>query len=111
VRRPVLVPPCIRQRPFGIAGAMHADPLRVLAPHLWAVLKSPGGLPFFSQPLRFAWGSLCGILFIPSPYLLAMLRLQPIRTQRDSADDGLTAVLNGHMLHDHMLVAGTAVFL
>ena len=111
VRGPVLAPPCIRHRPFGMAGALQAGPLRVSAPHLGEVLKSPGGLPFFSQPLRFAWGSLSGILFIPSPGLLALLRLLPIRTQGDSADDGLTAVLNGHMLHGHTLFAGTAVFL
>ena len=111
MRGPVLVPPCIRQRPFGIAGAMHADPLRVLAPHLWAVLKSPGGLPSSANLFALHGVHCAASCLSPPPYLLAMLRLQPIRTQRDSADDGLTAVLNGHMLHDHMLVAGTAVFL
>jgi hypothetical protein len=29
---PVLVPPCIWHRPFGMAGARHAVPLRVRAP-------------------------------------------------------------------------------
>ena len=32
VRGPVDGPPCIRQRPFGIAGAQHGIPLRVRAP-------------------------------------------------------------------------------
>ena len=37
VRGPVLGPPCIRQRPFGIAGALHGRPARVRAPQrLWA---------------------------------------------------------------------------
>jgi hypothetical protein len=29
---PVLLPPCIRQRPFGIAGCRHGCPLRIRAP-------------------------------------------------------------------------------
>ena len=33
VRGPVLFPPCIRHRPFDIAGALHFAPLRVRAPH------------------------------------------------------------------------------
>jgi hypothetical protein len=54
---PVLTPPCIRQRPFRIAGARHSDQLLVFAPHLGDRLGSPGGLPFLSHPRRFAWGS------------------------------------------------------
>jgi len=66
VRGPVLAPPCIRHRPLRIAGARHAVPRRVLAPHLGAVFGSPGGFPFFSHPLR------AGVL-PPLPCLLASL--------------------------------------
>jgi hypothetical protein len=35
VRGPVLIPPCIRQRPLSIAGALHGLPVRFeCAPHL-----------------------------------------------------------------------------
>jgi hypothetical protein len=39
VRGPVLMPPCIRQRPFGIAGDWHRVRLRVSAPQrgLWCI--------------------------------------------------------------------------
>ncbi len=37
--RPVLSPPCIRQRPFGIAGPSHRVPRRVLAPHRGAFTR------------------------------------------------------------------------
>jgi hypothetical protein len=50
LRGPVLAPPCILQRPFGMAGLLQDVPSRVLAPHRIARLKSPGGLSFFSQP-------------------------------------------------------------
>jgi hypothetical protein len=50
VRGPVLAPPCIRQRPLRIAGAIHSLPCRVLAPHRGAFFGSPGGLPFFNHP-------------------------------------------------------------
>src|ERR1700733_824902 len=53
---PVLGPPCIRQRPFGMAGARQESPSRVLAPHLGAELGSPDGLPFFNQPLSRCMG-------------------------------------------------------
>ncbi len=58
---PVLRPPCIRQRPLGMAGLRH-DVLRlVLAPHRGAVCQSPGGLPFLNHPRsgRFTRGSTC----------------------------------------------------
>jgi hypothetical protein len=50
VRGPVLVPPCIRQRPLGIAGLLHDVPARVFAPQRGALLKSPTALSFFNQP-------------------------------------------------------------
>src|ERR1039457_4033061 len=67
VRGPVLVPPCIRQRPLCRPGPLQGAPFRVLAPHRGAVLGSPAGLPFLSHPRRFAWGSLIAISFIPLP--------------------------------------------
>jgi hypothetical protein len=45
-----------------------------MAPHRGAVLGSPAGLPFFSHPRRFAWGSLIAISFIPLPPVLASCR-------------------------------------
>jgi len=71
VRGPVLVPPCIRQRPLGRAGPLQGAPFRVLAPHRGALLGSPAGLPFFSHPRRFAWGSLIAISLIPLPPVVA----------------------------------------
>lgn len=47
VRGPVLAPPCIRHRPLRIAGARHAVPRRVLAPHLGAVFGSETLWVFF----------------------------------------------------------------
>src|SRR5258708_7505915 len=61
VRGPVLVPPCMRHRPFRIAGDLHRPPARVFAPHRAAVVGSPGGLPFLSQPLG------------PTPFLPSIL--------------------------------------
>jgi hypothetical protein len=48
VRGPVLPPPCIRHRPFAIAGARQAQPvLRARAPHRGARFRPglPSGLP------------------------------------------------------------------
>jgi hypothetical protein len=56
VRGPVDAPPCIRQRVYfpvlalRIAGALHAVPLRVLAPHRGAFDGSPLGLPCNRRP-------------------------------------------------------------
>ena len=36
-----VAPPCMRQRPFGMAGPLHGLPARVLAPHLGAALGLP----------------------------------------------------------------------
>jgi hypothetical protein len=55
VRGPVLLPPCIRQRPFGIAGARQARPVvRAFAPQRGARLGLPRGLPLRSGSLRGA---------------------------------------------------------
>ena len=67
VRGPVLLPPCIRQRPFAIPGAAHRVPRRVFAPQRGAVLGSPAGFPFLSQPRRFAGGSSTVCLLTPGP--------------------------------------------
>ena len=57
VRGPVLMPPCILHRPFGIAADRQGVPLRVLAPHLGALLQSPWRLPFLSGVHGLAaWG-------------------------------------------------------
>jgi len=47
---PVDAPPCIRHRPFGMAGLWHGIPFRVFAPHLATLERSPGGFSFLSQP-------------------------------------------------------------
>ena len=60
---------------------MQAVPRRVLAPHLGAFEKSPGGLLFFNHPRRFSWGSLA--IFASPPPARA-----PANTTRD---DSLTA--------------------
>jgi hypothetical protein len=65
VRGPVLVPPCIRQRPFAMAGPRQAVCLRVLAPQRGAFEGSPGGLPFLSHPRRVAWGSSSVLAMLP----------------------------------------------
>ena len=51
---PVLLPPCIRQRPLAIAGPHHFVPLCGRAPHRRAARKSPDGFPFFKVPRRWA---------------------------------------------------------
>jgi hypothetical protein len=50
VRGPVEGPPCILQRPLGIAAALHGVPALVLAPHRGAFPGLPGLLAFLSQP-------------------------------------------------------------
>ena len=66
-RRPVLAPPCIRQRPLGIAGPWQAVARLVFAPHRAAFVRSPGRLPFLRHPRRGVPGS-SGILTISSRY-------------------------------------------
>jgi len=60
VRGPVLLPPCSRQRPLAIAGWRQGWPARVQAPQRGAARKSPGGLPWRSQPRRSSTGMLRG---------------------------------------------------
>jgi len=52
VRGPVLSPPCIRQRPFFMAGWRQDSPERVWAPQRRAARKSPSVAPFRSRPRR-----------------------------------------------------------
>jgi hypothetical protein len=52
VRGPVLAPPCMRQRPFRIAGLLQGQPRRVLAPQRGAALGLPLGLPLRRGPAR-----------------------------------------------------------
>ena len=101
VRGPVLAPPCIRQRPLCIAGALHSSPFRVLAPHRGAVLGSPVGLLFFRCPRRFAWGSFLVLGFIPTP----------LGGMTDSTDNGLTAPVHVNVFDLYSLLAFTAVCL
>jgi hypothetical protein len=62
VRGPVLHPPCIRHRPFRMAGERHGVACRVRAPQRGAELGLPRGLPLRSGPVRGAveavWGNL-----------------------------------------------------
>jgi hypothetical protein len=51
VRGPVLGPPCIRQRPLGIAAARHGAPDRVLAPQRGALPGLPVRFPLLSRPI------------------------------------------------------------
>ena len=58
VRGPVLGPPCILQRPIGMAAPLHGVPARVRAPQRGALPGFPRGLPFLSQRRpggRSAW--------------------------------------------------------
>ena len=45
------LPPCMRQRPFFMAGLLHGEPARVLAPQRGAALGSPRWLPLRSGPV------------------------------------------------------------
>jgi len=64
---PVLSPPWSLQRPFGMAGHWQGVPRRFFAPHPFALKKSPGGLPFRSDPLRWLWGVSSIVVIIPRP--------------------------------------------
>ena len=102
MRGPVLVPPCIRQRPLCMAGPLHGAPLRVLAPHRGAVLGSPVELPFFNHPRRFAWGSLITISVIPLPSLPACCW--------HGAHNGLATTVYVDMLDGTVLFPFAAIF-
>lgn len=47
---PVLAPPCMQQRPLVMAGPLHGQPERVLAPQRGAAFWSPRSLPFRRGP-------------------------------------------------------------
>jgi hypothetical protein len=54
---PVLLPPCMRPRPFFIAGARHGSPRRAVAPQRGALLGSPAPpLPLACGGVRQAMG-------------------------------------------------------
>jgi hypothetical protein len=72
--------------------------LRVRAPHRGALLGFPGGLPFFKQPRRFAWGSFAALLCIPTP-----------RPPVDRPDNGLSAGLHSDVLNCYLLLTAAAV--
>ena len=80
------------------AGQPQGEPLRVRAPHRGALAGFPWGLAFFSQPRRFAWGSFAVVWCIPTPHPLI-----------DGPHNGLTARLNGDVLHRHFLLAPAAI--
>ena len=93
---PVDLPPCSRQRPFGIAGDRHGFPFLVRAPHrgLWCI-----GNGFFT-------GLISSFRRTPR---------HPLAMAFDMADDGLAAlvdvdVLDGDLLLTSGPVAGSAPF-
>jgi hypothetical protein len=85
VRGPVLGPPCIRQRPFGIAGLLHGVPALVRAPQRGALSGLPGRLPFFKRPkFRDTWASWAILANSPGP-------IAPAPTLYGASDYGLSA--------------------
>ena len=53
IGRPGDVPPCIRQRPFGMAGEQHGFPDRVRAPHCMGFPLNFPDLPAWHHDSRF----------------------------------------------------------
>src|SRR5689334_2233429 len=80
-------PPCIRQRPFVIAGDRHSRPLRVCAPH---------------RRLRCMGNLLCMGLFL-------RFRRMPSPRPLYRADDSLPTRMNMHMLHGDLLLTLAAM--
>ena len=80
VHAPVDFPPCMRHFPLAMAGVRHIVPARVCAPQRGASDRSPGGLPFFSQPCRRAWGA--SYIFVLPPTPSAYLGRGPSMGQR-----------------------------
>jgi hypothetical protein len=78
-------PPCIRQRPFGIAGDWHGLPLRVFAPHR--------GLDCMSKSMGLS---------------LDFGRRASPRRLVDVADDGIVRV-DGNVLDGDRLLSCTAM--
>ena len=95
---PVLAPPCIRQRPFRMAGPSQGVPRRVLAPHLGALLGLPGRFPFFSQAPRGVWGSRSNFCIAPSS--LSPLRLLVLG---ERPNNSLSAFVDVDILDNHLL--------
>jgi hypothetical protein len=106
VRGPVLAPPCIRQRPLCMAGALHGVPLRVLAPHRGAVLGSPVGLPFLSHPLPCTEGSLLVISFLSSLPASLLWALSLV----NGTHYGLAATVYVYMFDGKVLLPFAAMF-
>src|ERR1035441_5825860 len=97
VRGPVLAPPCIRHRPLRVAGALHAVPRRVVAPHLGAVFGSAGGFPFFSHPLRAV--VVCSLDFVCVIFRGSL----STTVMAHGSNDRLTAFIDIYVPHDHRL--------
>lgn len=97
-----------RHRPLLMAGAWQGVPPRVLAPHRGAEPESPTGLPFFSHPRRFAWGSLIDISRIRSR-LRASVGPRPAKS--NCADNGLAAAFHCYVFDCHMLFPCASMFL
>src|SRR4029450_2776365 len=98
---PVLSPPCSRQRPFFMAGHWQGVPFRVLAPHRWALLKSPTALLLFSHPCRRRWD-------VPRIFWLLIFRQSLDTRIHAPRHHRLTTTRDVHMLHyDNLLATGT----
>src|SRR5208283_3979975 len=100
VRGPVDCPPCNLHRPFLMAGAWQGVPRRFFAPHLGALVKSPGGLPFFNHPRRFSWGCVSALVIIPTPSPFALGVHRP--------DNGLPPLVNVDVLNRYFLLRALA---
>jgi len=72
-------------------------PRRVFAPHLGAVFGSPGGFPFFSQPLRlgFICPSNCLCVIFPADFFSDRFVY--------GSNDRLTTVVDIYVPDDHRL--------
>lgn len=93
---PVLGPPCMRQRPFGIAGPRQQPPERVLAPQRGALAGFPVLLPYMSRPIP-GRRSVRGLLAISGP----PPGLAPPALDAAGRNDRLPAGTNLNMLvHD-----------
>ena len=93
----MLAPPCIRHRPFCIAGDWQGVPRRVLAPHLGALFGSPGGFPFFSHPFRGVAGCSFDFVWV----IFSGGRSTTVLAHR--ANDGLTAFIDIYVSHYHLV--------
>jgi ATP dependent DNA ligase-like protein len=115
VRGPVLLPPCIRQRPFRMPADRQGVPLRVLALHLGALFQSPCRLPFLSGLQGLAvWG--VSVISGAAPWsygphpLRRRQRQRPVRLDRPAGSrQHFGALLLGYYTEDgRLLYAGRA---